>query len=406
MRERKPPPILGVCFILVLLVVIGTAWLGGSLSIPEESVAAQDRPAQKAAGAGKARGRSDSGSPAIPLVSPTPSSSSLAVSRTFLLQQLRQSLNNGRRQMGEAEYQQLDSKLQTFSERLKSASKVDDDSLMSEYILLASDIQRAVDKLPTAKRAFFGIDESVLLLLAPIMLIVVLAGIAVVLFKLRSLGKLLASVSAAQQGFPDGGTTGTRLGRRKSDAVLVKTASGEVAVKTVQDTVMEVTETRARAESPVVRLKPPQEDAQDLPQAEPSDSSGHAEALIAPVVPQDEAKADRLQFPLSVAECLKSTVPSQQQRLNFVGLHQRFEPSDAGAFTMISVDDDPQEAFMIPTLTRFETKESYYIPYQNHYECDQPSAGEIIVSKPARIAKMARGWELRDKGRLEVQEYS
>jgi hypothetical protein len=65
--------------------------------------------------------------------------------------------------------------------------------------------------------------------------------------------------------------------------------------------------------------------------------------------------------------------------------------------------DDTQPLFVVPRATQFHTKQDFYTYYQKYYNCDRPSAGDVWIIGPATVEKVAGGWQLREKGMLEVR---
>lgn len=65
--------------------------------------------------------------------------------------------------------------------------------------------------------------------------------------------------------------------------------------------------------------------------------------------------------------------------------------------------DETQRLFVVPRATQFQTKQDFYTYYQKYYECARPSAGDVWIIGPAVVEKVAGGWQLREKGMLEVR---
>lgn len=65
--------------------------------------------------------------------------------------------------------------------------------------------------------------------------------------------------------------------------------------------------------------------------------------------------------------------------------------------------DDNRPLFVVPRATQFQTKQDFYTYYQKYYNCDKPSAGDVWIIGPAVVEKVAGGWQLREKGMLEVR---
>lgn len=82
------------------------------------------------------------------------------------------------------------------------------------------------------------------------------------------------------------------------------------------------------------------------------------------------------------------------------------DPEGSGELVLIRdprVRDDTQPLFVVPRATQFHTKQDFYTYYQKYYECVRPSAGDVWIIGPAVVEKVAGGWQLREKGMLEIR---
>jgi hypothetical protein len=80
------------------------------------------------------------------------------------------------------------------------------------------------------------------------------------------------------------------------------------------------------------------------------------------------------------------------------------DPEGAGEFVLIRDSrDDAQPLFVIPRATQFHTKQDFYTYYQKYYDCVRPTAGDVWIIGPAVVEKVTGGWQLREKGMLEVR---
>lgn len=68
-----------------------------------------------------------------------------------------------------------------------------------------------------------------------------------------------------------------------------------------------------------------------------------------------------------------------------------------------SVPDDAQPLFVVPRVAQFQTKQEFHSYYERYYECQRPSAGDIWIIDPAVVSTVPGGWQLREKGVLEVR---
>jgi hypothetical protein len=75
-----------------------------------------------------------------------------------------------------------------------------------------------------------------------------------------------------------------------------------------------------------------------------------------------------------------------------------------GEFVLI---DDPRAprglSYVIPSMSRLQAREDFFNHFKQFYECDLPKAGEVWVNKPALVGRVDDGWQLRERGVLEIK---
>lgn len=80
------------------------------------------------------------------------------------------------------------------------------------------------------------------------------------------------------------------------------------------------------------------------------------------------------------------------------------DPDGTGELVLIRDSrDETQPLFVVPRATQFLTKQDFYTYYQKYYDCVRPSAGDVWIVGPAVVEKVAGGWQLREKGMLEIR---
>lgn len=82
------------------------------------------------------------------------------------------------------------------------------------------------------------------------------------------------------------------------------------------------------------------------------------------------------------------------------------DPDGKGELVLIRdarVADDTQPLFVVPRTTQFQTKQDFYTYYEKYYDCAKPSAGDVWIIDPAVVSRVAGGWQLREKGVLEIR---
>ena len=118
------------------------------------------------------------------------------------------------------------------------------------------------------------------------------------------------------------------------------------------------------------------------------------------VVPKDEPE-----FPVSAVDYLdKMDRFANVVRPDFQNGILVNAPDGDGELVLIRDSrDDTQPLFVVPRATQFQTKQDFYTYYQKYYDCVRPSAGDVWIIGPAVVEKVAGGWQLREKGMLEIR---
>ncbi len=80
------------------------------------------------------------------------------------------------------------------------------------------------------------------------------------------------------------------------------------------------------------------------------------------------------------------------------------DPDGRGQLVLVQDQQVPGGIFyIVPRITRFQTKEDFYNHYEQFYDCTKPAAGEVWLEQPAVVDKVDGGWRLQNKGILEVR---
>lgn len=59
--------------------------------------------------------------------------------------------------------------------------------------------------------------------------------------------------------------------------------------------------------------------------------------------------------------------------------------------------------FVVPRAAQFQMKQDFYTYYERYYDCERPASGTVWIVDPAVVERVQGGWELREKGVLEVR---
>lgn len=82
------------------------------------------------------------------------------------------------------------------------------------------------------------------------------------------------------------------------------------------------------------------------------------------------------------------------------------QDSDGVGELMLVQDSDAAPGglfYVVPKVGYFQTKQDFHNYYEKYYDCARPTSGEVWIVEPAVVDKVSGGWELRDKGELEIK---
>lgn len=103
-------------------------------------------------------------------------------------------------------------------------------------------------------------------------------------------------------------------------------------------------------------------------------------------------------FPSSAQEYLNKVKAKKKVRFNYES--DLLVLDDAGEFVLIP--NGKEHSIVLPQRIRFTGKQDFYDYYENHFHCEHPAAGEVIILYPAIVNKVDGGWKLKEAGRLKV----
>jgi hypothetical protein len=122
---------------------------------------------------------------------------------------------------------------------------------------------------------------------------------------------------------------------------------------------------------------------------------------------EDVSPKDEPEFPVSAVDYLdKMNRFANVVKPDFQNGILVNDPEGDGELVLIRdprVRDDTQPLFVIPRATQFHTKQDFYTYYQKYYDCVRPTGGDVWIIGPAVVEKVTGGWQLREKGMLEVR---
>ncbi len=111
------------------------------------------------------------------------------------------------------------------------------------------------------------------------------------------------------------------------------------------------------------------------------------------------------QFPVSVENYLnKFRQQGQRASADTIGGLLIQDPSKNEEFMIIKDSSlDNELYYAVPSFARFPTKSEYFTYYQNYYNCENPSGGAVWIISPTVVRRVDDGWQLQQKGELEVR---
>lgn len=103
-------------------------------------------------------------------------------------------------------------------------------------------------------------------------------------------------------------------------------------------------------------------------------------------------------FPSSVSDYLNKV--KARKRAKFSYENDLLVADEGGEFVL--VPNGKEQSLVLPELIRFTTKQDFYDFYENHFHCENPAPGEVIILYPAIAQRAEGGWTLKEMGRLKV----
>jgi tetratricopeptide (TPR) repeat protein len=114
----------------------------------------------------------------------------------------------------------------------------------------------------------------------------------------------------------------------------------------------------------------------------------------------DEQVADRPSFPILAGEYLNK-IRAKKITCKYNPQNDLLVEDGEGELLLVSSGTGTNLSIILPKLTRFSNKRDYFA-YKDYYDCDDPSAGEVLIVYPAIADKLEGGWKLREVGRLRA----
>ena len=136
---------------------------------------------------------------------------------------------------------------------------------------------------------------------------------------------------------------------------------------------------------------------------------GHSHAALASTFGYNEPSLPKQEpeFPVSAVDYLgKMTRFANVVKPDFQNGILINDPDGTGELMLIRdsrLPDETQPLFVVPRHGQFQTKQDFYTYYEKYYDCVRPSAGDVWIIDPAVVERVSGGWQLREKGVLEIR---
>lgn len=126
-----------------------------------------------------------------------------------------------------------------------------------------------------------------------------------------------------------------------------------------------------------------------------------------PVQSDGSSQKEEPEFPVSVNDYLgKMSRYANAVKLDFQNGILVNDPDKKDELFLIRdsrLPDDTRPLFLVPGAAQFHNKQDFEIYYAKYYECAKPAMGDVWIIGPAVVERVPGGWQLREKGMLEVR---
>lgn len=79
------------------------------------------------------------------------------------------------------------------------------------------------------------------------------------------------------------------------------------------------------------------------------------------------------------------------------------DPANEAELMLVADSRANGEFIMVPRVAQFQTRQDFHTYFGKYYHCQDPRAGDVWIINPAVVSTVPGGWELREKGVLEVR---
>jgi hypothetical protein len=79
------------------------------------------------------------------------------------------------------------------------------------------------------------------------------------------------------------------------------------------------------------------------------------------------------------------------------------DPENDAELMLVRDSEVDGETIMVPRVGQFQTRQDFHTYFGKYYDCQNPMNGDVWIVRPAVVYNVPGGWQLREKGVLEVR---
>jgi len=79
------------------------------------------------------------------------------------------------------------------------------------------------------------------------------------------------------------------------------------------------------------------------------------------------------------------------------------DPESESELMLVRESEADGETIMVPRIGQFQTRQDFHTYFGKYYDCQNPTSGDVWILRPAVVSTVPGGWELQEKGVLEVR---
>lgn len=107
-------------------------------------------------------------------------------------------------------------------------------------------------------------------------------------------------------------------------------------------------------------------------------------------------------FPCAVADYVQK-LPSSAVNVSFEAATGLLKETPHGECVLVPIRGESALSIVIPRATTLSSKQNYYNVYYALFNCQNPSAGDVVILYPAVVGGGPEGWQLKEPGSIEIK---